>query len=67
MGVNPQVTIDECMQHVTDKHCLNLPVVEDEKIAAMLSLGNVVNGITTAQACTIRHFEDSMTDNYQSS
>lgn len=55
-----QVTIDECVQHVTDKQCRNLPVVECEKSVAMLSLANVVNRIITLQDRAVRKLEDDI-------
>lgn len=43
---------------MTDKHCLHLPVKEDQKAVAMLSLGDVVNWAITTQGCTVPHLED---------
>ncbi len=43
---------------MTDEHCRYVPVVADEKVVAMLSLGDVVNWIVTTQDCTTRRLED---------
>ena len=39
------------------KCCRNLPIVEDEKVIAMLSLGDAVNRIVTTEDHTIRHLQ----------
>ncbi len=58
---------------MTDEHCRYAPVVADEKVVAMLSLGdilsNTVNWIITTQDRTIHHVEghhveDYISDNY---
>jgi len=62
--VNPKATIDECMQRMTDKRCRHLPVVEEGKLVGVVSIGDLVNWIITAQDETIHHLEDYITSKY---
>lgn len=62
--VGPQCTIDECMQLMTDKRCRHLPVVADGRMVGMVSIGDLVNWIITAQDETIHQLEDYITGKY---
>lgn len=62
--VNPKATIDECMQRMTDRRCRHLPVVEEGKLVGVVSIGDLVNWIITAQDETIHHLEDYITSKY---
>ena len=62
--VNPKATIDECMQRMTDRRCRHLPVVEEGKLVGVVSIGDLVNWIITAQDEAIHHLEDYITSKY---
>jgi CBS domain-containing protein len=62
--VNPKATIDECMQRMTDKRCRHLPVVEEGRLVGVVSIGDLVNWIMTAQDQTIHQLEDYITGKY---
>ncbi len=64
LTVNPETPIDECMQRMTDKRCRHLPVVEGGKLVGVVSIGDLVNWIITAQDETIHHLEDYITSKY---
>jgi CBS domain-containing protein len=55
--VTPDDTIEKCMAIMTDKHIRHLPVVENEKVLGMVSIGDVVNGIIATQKETIAHLK----------
>jgi CBS domain-containing protein len=42
ISVRPENTIEECMALITDKHIRHLPVVVDEKVVGIVSIGDVV-------------------------
>ena len=40
--VRPDQTIEECMALMTEKHIRHLPVLDEEKLIGMISIGDVV-------------------------
>lgn len=55
--INPQQTLEHCMEVMTDKHIRHLPVVENGKLTAMVSIGDVVKFIIEDQRETIKNLE----------
>jgi len=51
-------TIERCMGIMTEKHIRHLPVVENDKVVGMISIGDVVNGIIETQKATIEHLQN---------
>jgi len=39
---NSQMTVDDCMTLVTEKRCRHLPVLDDEKLVGLVSIGDLV-------------------------
>jgi CBS domain-containing protein len=62
--VNSKTTVDECMQLMTSKRCRHLPVVDDDKLVGVVSIGDLVNWIMTAQDVTIHQLEDYISGKY---
>ena len=50
-------SIDECMQLMTGKYIRHLPVVDDGKLAGIISIGDVVRCIIEEQKSIIGHME----------
>lgn len=63
-SVEPKSSIDECMQHMTDKRCRHLPVVSEGKLVGVVSIGDLVNWIITKQDKTIHELEDYISGEY---
>src|SRR5882724_11431669 len=59
--VTPQETMDECMRIMTANRVRHLPVVEDEKVVGIVSIGDLVNWIISAQADTIHQLHSYIT------
>jgi CBS domain-containing protein len=55
--VAPQATIEEAMRLMTDKHIRHLPVVEDGRVVGLVSIGDMLNWIISAQTATIDQLE----------
>lgn len=55
--VSPDNSIDDCMQMMSDKRIRHLPVVENDKLIGMISIGDVVRHIMQEQKDIIEHLE----------
>jgi CBS domain-containing protein len=62
--VTPEETVDECMRIMTASRVRHLPVVEDEKVVGIISIGDLVNWIISAQADTIHQLHSYITGKY---
>lgn len=57
LTVTPEDTIEKCMTIMTERHIRHLPVVENNSVLGMVSIGDVVNGIIESQKETIAHLQ----------
>ena len=55
--VKSESSIDECMELMTGKYIRHLPVVDDGKLAGIISIGDVVRSIIQEQKSIIGHME----------
>ena len=56
--IDPEQTINECMAIMTDKHIRHLPVINNDKVIGIVTIGDVVNQIISEQEFTIHHLEN---------
>ncbi len=59
--VHPDTIVEVCMELMTDKHVRHLPVLEDDRLIGVVSIGDVVNAIIAEQRYIIsqlRAFHD---------
>lgn len=64
-GVHLDTTAEECMALMTEKHIRHLPVCKDEKVAGIISIGDVVKAIIDHQKVTIENLENYIMGKYQ--
>ena len=62
--VNVTDTVSECMRVMTDSRIRHLPVTEGKKMIGLISLGDLVKWIISAQTATIDALEERITGGY---
>ena len=55
--VTPEMSMEDCMQLFSDKRIRHLPVIEDNKVLGMLSIGDIVSAIIKEQKDHIQFLE----------
>lgn len=61
VSVSPDHTVQECMRLMTEHRIRHLPVVEGTKILGVISIGDLVNSIISAQNSAIEQLETYIT------
>ena len=59
--VAPSQSVEECMRMMTERHVRHLPVLDGEKIVGVISIGDLVNWIISAQTVTIQQLQTYIT------
>jgi CBS domain-containing protein len=55
--ISPQDSLDHCMELMTHKHIRHLPVMDENKLSGMVSIGDVVKYIIEDQKQIIKNLE----------
>jgi CBS domain-containing protein len=55
--INTKHTIDQCMQIMTDNHIRHLPIVNDQKVMGLISIGDVVREMIAYQKSMIEQLQ----------
>jgi CBS domain-containing protein len=56
--VSPNQTVDDCMRIVTTKRIRHLPVVQDESVVGVVSIGDLVQSVISTQGETIQFLQE---------
>lgn len=65
--ISPDDTLDDCMALMTEHRTRYLPVLEDGKLAGIISIGDAVKAVISDREFTIRELERYITGGHSSS
>lgn len=62
--VTPNTNVEECMKLMTDKHIRHLPVMENDQLIGLISIGDIVKVIISSQKDLLDQYEGYITGRY---
>jgi CBS domain-containing protein len=54
---HPREPVENCLRLMTDKHIRHLPVLDDDKVVGVISIGDLVKHVISCQSAAIAHLE----------
>jgi len=63
LTVTPAMDLDECMELITEKRMRHLPVVENDQVLGIISIGDIVKGIIDHKESVIEQLESYIKGN----
>ena len=64
ISVTPDQAVAECMDIMTRSRIRHLPIMENEKVLGIVSIGDLVKWVVSAQEETIEHLQNYISSNY---
>ena len=62
--VTPDKAVDECMGIITRNRIRHLPIMENEKVLGVVSIGDLVKWVVSQQEETIEHLQNYISAKY---
>jgi CBS domain-containing protein len=62
--VKPSESVETCMALITDRKIRHLPVMEDDKVKGVVSIGDLVKAVISQQRGEIHNLRDYITGSY---
>jgi CBS domain-containing protein len=64
LTIGPEQSIDECLRLMSNRHVRHLPVLEEERVVGMVSMGDLVNWIILSHEQTIQQLQSYIAGDY---
>jgi CBS domain-containing protein len=64
ISVTSSQAVDECMDIMTTNRIRHLPIIENEKVPGVISIGDLVKWVVSEQEETIEHLQNYISSNY---
>jgi CBS domain-containing protein len=61
---NPRETVEECLRFMTEKRIRHLPVMADGSLCGVISIGDLVKEVISAQSATLDQMRDYIAGGY---
>ena len=62
--VDPKQGVDDCLRFMTEKRVRHLPVVKEGEICGVISIGDLVKHVISAQSAALDHLERYISGGY---